>query len=189
MAFTQDVSPTPHAVRSESLPSRATTPRKRFHWERLPLAIFGYLIFGLWGMAGGKWTIDGTPLLINEVFNFFHITTRLAPITWPGWYAWLIWLPLGISFVEHKYSPWRAWGRWGILSLIVVIAVWLVVSSVDWGTTWLAITHPADDAWLIAQQVAAIRPVAAIWVTLTTFIPEIGIALLYWWLWEPEQKR
>jgi hypothetical protein len=176
-------------VRSEELQGRQRSdapPAARFHWERLPLVLFGYAILALWWAAGGKWTIEGMPLLLNEVFNFFHVSIRLAPITWPGWYAWLAWLPLGISFVEHKYSPWHAWGKWSILSLCFVFGVWLVVTGADWGSTWQAITHPAPDDWLIARQVAAIPLAAALWVTLTTFVPEIGFAVLSWWLWEPD---
>jgi len=173
------------SVQSKPLSSRTAT---RFHWDRVPLVLFGYAILGVWWAAGGKWTIEGMPLLLNELFNFFHIAHRLAPITWPGWYAWLAWLPLGISFVEHRYAPWRAWEKWGILSFIGVVFVWLVVTSADWVSTWLAITHPSADAWLIAKQVADVPFLAGVWVTMTTFLPEIGFAVLTWWLWEPEQK-
>lgn len=170
----------------ESRTQSGTPPPRRFHWDRLPLVIFGFAILALWWAAGGKWTIEGMPLLLNEIFNFFHVSFRLAPIIWAGWYAWLIWLPLGISYVEHKYSPWRAWRKWGILSLMGVLVVWLVVTAADWSSTWLAITHPAKDDWLIARQVAAVPFAAGVWVTMTTFLPEVGFAVLYWWLWEPE---
>jgi hypothetical protein len=194
MATRRRFSPTrpPHAVRSAPLESRErpTTPSSdRFHWDRLPLVVFGYAILGLWWAAGGKWTIEGTPLLLNEVFNFFHITYRFAPISWAGWYAWLCWLPLGISFIEHKYAPWRAWQKWGILSLIGVLFVWFVVTAADWSSTWQAITHPAPDAWRIARQVAGVPLIAGAWVTLTTFLPEIGFAILAWWLWESEKRN
>lgn len=177
-------------VRSEPLPSRevtkTTTPKPRFHWDRLVPVLFGFFILGLWWAAGGKWTIEGMPLLLNEIFNFFRIGVRLPSVTNPWWYLGLIWLPIGISIVEHKYAPWRAWGTYAIMAMPFILLIWLVVTAADWGSTYQAITHPAADAWLIAQQVATYPALSIPWVTLTTFIPELGFAVLTWWLWEPD---
>ena len=180
-----------HPVRQEPYARENWTQTKpaRFHWDRLPLVVFGYAILALWWAAGGKWTIEGTPLLLNEVFNFFHISFRLKPIADPAWYLWLCWLPLGISYIEHIYAPWRAWKKWGILVLIFVVGVWLIVTAADWGSTWQAITHPAPDAWLIARQIARVPLLAGVWVSLTTFVPEVGFAVLTWWLWESEKRN
>lgn len=183
MAFTQNVPR--HPVRTEEMKDgRAVKRARRFHWDRLPLAFFGFVILGLWWAAGGKWTIDGTPLLINEVANFFRVPISLPPVRHGAVYLLLCWLPIGISYVEHHYAPWRAWRKWSILAVVFIVAIWLVVTAADWSSTWLAITHPEPSAWKIAHQVAALPPLAAVWVTLTTFVPEIGFSVLAWWLWE-----
>jgi len=158
--------------------------KKQFQWDRLPIGFFGYLILGLWWLAGGKWTIDGSPLLVNAILDFFHIKFALPPVTNPTVYLVLCWLPLFISYVEHKYAPWRAARKWGILALVFVIGIWLIVTAADWSSTWLAVTHPELGAWRITQQVAAIPALAAIWTTLTTFVPEIGFVALARWLKE-----
>jgi hypothetical protein len=156
--------------------------RGRIHWDRVPLVALGLVILGLWWAAGGRWTIDGLPLLINEILKFFHVSTRLAPLTDPRWYLFLFWLPLLISFAEHRYAPWRRLA-WSVI-MIFVVGVWLTVSGLDLGSTWLAITNPSPDDWLIAQQLAAIKPLAALWCVLTTFAPEVGMTVLWWWLRE-----
>lgn len=168
---------------------RATRARavRRFHWDRLPLVSLGMLLLGVWWAAGGKWTIDGLPLLINVFFAFFHISIRLAPLTNPVWYALLCWLPFGISIAEHKYAPWRSL-RWSLI-MIYVIGVWLIVCGMDFGSTFLAVTHPTPDAWLLSRQVAALMPLAALWSLLTTFAPEIGMSVLWWWVWEPDHGK
>ena len=174
---------TPPAPARDEAPA-ASKRKKQFQWDRLPIAFFGYLILGLWWLAGGKWTIDGSPLLVNAILDFFRIKVALPPVTNPTVYLLLCWLPAGISYVEHKYSPWRAVRKWGILALVFVLGIWLIVTAADWSSTWLALTHPEPGAWRIAQQVAAIPALAAVCTTLTTFVPEIGAAVLAWWLWE-----
>jgi hypothetical protein len=159
----------------------------RIHWDRVPLTLFGFVILGLWWAAGGRWTIDGLPLLTNEILKFFHISARLAPLTDPRWYLLLCWLPLLISFAEHRYAPWRRLA-WSII-MVFVIGVWLVVSGLDLGSTWMAVTHPSPDDLPIARQVAASMPLAAVWSIFTTFVPEVGMSVLWWWLWEPGHAR
>lgn len=168
-------------------PTTTTAPNRpvrRIHWERLPLALFGFFILGLWWAAGGKWTIDGTPMLLNVIFAFFRVRIELPLVSHWAAYALLCWLPILISYAEHNYAPWRGLRRYGILVGIFVIGIWLIVTAADWSSTWLAITHPDTDAWPIAHQLAALPPLAAIWTTLTTFAPEVGFAVLTWWLWE-----
>jgi len=172
-------------VRSEATkPSRA----RRFHWDRLPLVALGFVVLGLWWGFGGKWTIDGLPLFINEVIlKSFHVGFRFGAIARPVWYAVLCWVPFVISFAEHKYAPWRSLA-WSLI-MVYVIGVWLIVSGLDFGSTFLALTHPAPDDSLIAQQVATIKPLAALWALLTTFAPEIGMSVLWGWLWEPGHAK
>lgn len=176
----------------EETPAPTLPPMKaarRFHWDRAPLAAFGYFILLLWWIAGGKWTIDGSPLLINAVFDFLHIPAVLPPVRHYAVYAFLCWLPIGISVVEHRYAPWRGLREWSILALVYVMLVWFVVTGVDWSSTFLALTNPEPGAWRIAHEVAARPILAALWTTLTTFAPEIGFAVLTWWLWEPNNGK
>jgi hypothetical protein len=161
-----------------------TKRARRFHWDRVPLAVLGFFILGLWWLAGGKWTIDGTPLLINAIFDFFKVPAELPPVSHWLVYILLCWLPILISIAEHRYAPWRGLRRWSILVVPFIVGIWLIVMAADWSSTWMAVTHPEPGAWLIAEQVAAITPLAAAWVTLTTFIPEMGFAVLVGWLWE-----
>lgn len=161
-----------------SLP--ASRQGRRIRWDRLPLVVLGWFLLGLWWAAGGKYTIDGLPLLINEVFSFFHVAVRLGRITHWGWYVGLCWLPVLISLAEHRYKPWR----YLALSFIIVwvLIVWLFVSGIDAGATYLAMTNPLPDAYTISKQVAVIKPLAAAWSILTTFGPEAGMAALWKWL-------
>lgn len=150
------------------------------HWERLPLVLIGTFLLLLWWAAGAKYTIDGLPLFGNEILAFFRAPQVLPSVTDWHWYLWLCWLPLGISLAERKYAPWRRL----TLSVIMiwVLAVWFVVSGLDAGSTWLAVTHPSADAYTVSKQIAAIKPLAAVWSLMTTFLPEIGISLLWLWL-------
>lgn len=153
---------------------------KRIHWDRLPLVILGWCLFGLWWAAGGKYTIDGLPLLANEIFGFFRAPFELSPISDWRWYVWLCWLPVVISLAERRYAPWRrlAWS----LIMVWVIFVWVVVSGIDTASTYLAVTNPPEDAYLLSRQVANVKVLAGVWSVATTFAPETGIAALWWWL-------
>lgn len=153
---------------------------RRIHWDRLPLALLGWLIFGLWWAAGGKYTIDGLPLLANEVFGFFRVPVELSPVSDWRWYIGLCWLPFLISIAERRYAPWRRLA-WSFI-MVWVIFVWVVVSAVDGGSTYLAVTNPPPDARELSKQVAKLPLVAAVWSVATTFAPETGMAMLWWWL-------
>jgi hypothetical protein len=188
---------------SASSPVAKAGPSKRgmlgIHWDRAPIVLLGLLILGLWWMTGGRYTIDGLPLVFNEAAKFFRLSVRLPPVTNGMWYAALCWLPILISLSESRHSP-RARIRralqgqkltvGGILSIVftVVIAwvtlVWFIVSALDAGSTWLAIRNPPSDAYTVSKQVAALPLLAGIWTAATTFLPEMGIVALWRWLRE-----
>jgi hypothetical protein len=151
------------------------------NWDRVPGWLIGSALLGLWWAIGGKYTIEGLPLLGNLVFGWFHVPIRVAPITDGMWYLRLFWIPLLISFVERQYRPWR---RRDILSRerLWLLLLWLVTIGIDAGSTFLAIRNPAPDAWTLTQQVAAAAPLALIWAFLTTFGPESGLSWLWKWL-------
>jgi hypothetical protein len=150
------------------------------HWDRLPIVLLGVVILGLWWAAGAKYTIDGLPLLLNEIGAFFRIPLQLGQITDWRWYVLMSWLPVMISIAERRYAPWR---RLTLSSIMIwVIGVWLIVSAIDAGSTWLAVIHPPADSYTLTKQIAAIRPLAAAWSIVTTFAPEVGMGALLWWL-------
>lgn len=168
-------------VRGVPLKDGQTIGRQRlFHWDRLPMVLLGWTVLALWWAAGAKYTIDGLPLLINESAAFFRVPLTLGQVTDWRWYVLMAWLPVMISVAERRYAPWR---RLTLSSIMIwVIGVWLIVSAVDAGSTWLAVTHPPADSYTITKQIAAIRPLAATWSIVTTFAPEIGMGALLWWL-------
>jgi hypothetical protein len=53
-----------------------------------------------------------------------------------------------------------------------------------WASTYLAVIAPTEDASLLARQLALFWPGAVAWTLATTFLPEVGIGLLYRWLRE-----
>lgn len=163
-------------VRSGAMGGR----QRLIHWDRVPVALLGWAILALWWAAGAKYTIDGLPLLLNEIGAFFRAPLHLGQVTDWRWYILMSWLPITISIAERRYAPWRR----PVLSSIMiwVMGVWLIVSAIDAGSTWLAVTHPPDDAYTITKQIAAIRPLAATWSIVTTFVPEIGMGALLWWV-------
>jgi hypothetical protein len=165
----------------------ARKARPRFHWDRFVPASFGLLILGLWWLAGARWTIDGAPLLLNVFLDFlrFPADWRFAPVTTFAPYLWFCWLPIGISIVEHVYAPWRNSRRSGILVLLFLVLIWFIVTSGDWSSTYLALKHPQPGAWPLTLQIASSPLLAGVLTTLTTFVPEIGISVLLWWLREP----
>jgi hypothetical protein len=168
-----------HAVTSKALTSGKSQARKGLiAWDRLPAWLIGSLILALWWAIGGKYTIEGLPLLGNLVFEWFHVPVQLAPIRDGRWYAYLCWLPVIISFVERQYRPWtdRAILKRERLWLLLL---WLVVIAIDAGSTYLAIRNPAPNAWTLTKQVATLAPLAVTWSLLTTFGPESGLS----WLW------
>lgn len=168
-------------VRSEHIKDGQRVERvSLIHWERLPIVLLGWLLLGLWWLVGGKYTIDGLPLLSNEVLAFFRAPQVFEPVTDWRIYVVLCWLPFLISVAERRYAPWR---RLALSAIMVwVLVVWLVVSGLDAGSTWLAVTHPPADAYTFSKQLAAIKPLAAVWSIMTTFLPETGIGALWWWL-------
>lgn len=160
---------------------RKPATRARSAWyDRLPVVIIGLPIFVGWWVLGGKYTIDGTPLLANLFLEFLRLGARVAPITDGHWYAYLALLPILISIIERRNRPRR--GLAFSSATVVVLAVWAIASLYDLGTTYIAVTTPAPDAWLITQQIGAYRPVAALWTGATTFLPEIGIVALLCYL-------
>ncbi len=171
-------------VRSESLINGKPTSeqaRQRTHTaarvaSNIPVTLFGVLIFGLWWAVGGKYTIDGLPLLINWAGDLFHFRAGLSAITDWHAYLYLSWIPICMSFVERTSRPDKAIRRslawYGIL---ILIAVWLVVSALDFGSTYMAVTTPAPGAWAITKQVATITPLAVAWSSVTTFLPEAAL--------------
>lgn len=168
-------------VRSVDLKDGQVVQRAVFiHWERLPIVLLGTLILGVWWLAGGKYTIDGLPLLGNEILGFFRAPHIFQPVTDWHIYALLCWLPVVVSLAERRYAPWRRLTLSAIM--IWVLLVWLIVSGIDAGSTYLAVTNPPSDAYTFSKQLAIIKPLAAAWSILTTFLPETGIGALWWWL-------
>lgn len=158
---------------------RSRTAR-RARLDRVPVVVVGWGVLAIWWAAGGRYTIDGAPLLINEILHFFRISARLGTITDPIWYAYLCWLPIAFSIIERRNRP-----RWGLawnVSTVYTVLIWAIVAGADFGSTWLAITHPDPDAWPLAVQVAGIVPLALLWTAATTFAPEIGFAALWKYL-------
>lgn len=167
-------------VRSTPLHDGKPIVHSGIRWERLPIVLIGWTILALWWAVGAKYTIDGLPLLLNEIAAFFRAPAFARPITDWHWYVYLCWLPVLISLAERHYAPWRRLTLSAIM--IWVLGAWLIVSLVDAGSTWLAVTHPPDDSYTITKQIAAIKPLAAAWSIVTTFLPETGFAALLWWL-------
>lgn len=169
-------------VKSAPIAKPKAAPRKRLFpdWDRVPAWFLGTALLLLWWAFGAKYTIDGLPLLCNLLAGWFHIPIALAPVTDGRWYVRLFWLPLLISLVERQYQPWR---RRDILSKKAywLPLIWLVVIGVDFGSTYLAIKSPADDAWPLTMTIATTWPLAAGWSLLTTFGPESGLS--WFWRW------
>jgi|GEM_PF-3230013 hypothetical protein len=163
----------------EGARGQAVRPR-RSHLDRIPVVLIGWAILAAWWAAGGRYTIDGTPLLLNEIARFFHLSARLGAITEPAWYLRLCWLPIAMSIIERRNRP-RSGLAWNI-STVYTIGIWAIVAGADFGSTWLAITHPDPDAWPIALQVAQIAPLALLLTAATTFAPEIGFVALWRYL-------
>lgn len=159
---------------------RSATHVHGIHWDRMPLVLTGWMLLGLWWAAGARYTLDGLPLAGNVVLNFFHVAPLFQPIADPHMYLWLAWLPAVISFVERKNRPWRT-QSFSILAVYAAL-IWLAVVLLDAGSTWLAVMNPRPDDWRISHQLAALWPLAAAWTFLTTFLPEIGIAVLWRYL-------
>jgi hypothetical protein len=179
MAFTQDIAPS--KVTSEPLVNGTPISKHRANratgiLANIPVVLFGVLIFGLWWAVGGKYTIDGLPLLINFIGSLFHARLGLQAVTDWHTYLYLCWIPVCMSVVERFARPDSAHRR-GIAwrGILVLGVVWLVVSALDFGSTYMAVTTPAVDAWYITRQVAASRPVAATWAAITTFLPEVAL--------------
>lgn len=145
-------------------------------YERLPVVIIGLPIFVGWWIMGGKYTIDGTPLLANLLLDFLRIGARVPIISDGRYYLFLVWLPLLVSIIERRNRPRRGLALSN--ATVVVLAVWAIASLYDLGTTYIAVTTPAPDAWLITQQLGGSRIAASIWTGMTTFLPEIGIVAL-----------
>lgn len=164
-------------VRSERLTNGQRPARRAFAWDRIPLALLGSFFLLLWWAAGGKYTIDGLPLLLNEIAAFFRAPVRLGPIADWRWYVILAWLPVLISIVERRFVPWRRAASGG--TMVWMVGVWLAVAGVDALSTWLAITRPSADAYRISRQIAALPEVAVAWALATTFLPEIGMVALW----------
>lgn len=146
-------------------------------YDRVPVCAVGFVVLALWWAVGGRYTIDGAPLLVNVIFRFFRITARLGGITDPIWYLRLCWVPLLISIIERKNRP-RKGMAWNV-ALVYAVVIWFLVAGVDFLSTYLAITTPDPASWPIAQQVARIPALATLWSVATTFAPEIGFAALW----------
>lgn len=156
---------------------RRPARRMLFRYDRVPLGLTGMALLALWWAVGGRYTIDGMPLLGNAILGFFRAPALFGAVTDPQWYLKLCWLPVVISYIERRNRP-RAGLAWN-LAMVYAIGVWLIVSGADLGSTWLAVTHPEPDAWPLAQQVAQIPFLAVVWTVATTFAPEIGWAALW----------
>lgn len=166
---------TTHPVKSASTQNHR---RGLIAWDRFPAWLIGTLILGLWWAIGGKYTVEGLPLLANLIGGWFHLPIQITPISDGRWYLYLCWLPLLISFVERQYRPWR---NRAILTRerFWLVLLWLAVVALDAGATYLAVRNPAPGAWTVTRQVAASASLAATWSLLTTFGPESGLS----WLW------
>lgn len=166
--------------RSVPLQDGARLPSPYARLDRLPVLMLGMGVFGLWWIVGGKYTIDGLPLLLNELCAFLRAPRLFAPVENWRVYVALAWLPLCISVAERRYAPWRRLALSG--TMIWVLSVWLIVSGIDAASTYLAVTNPPRDAYAFSKQLAASRPLAVTWSILTTFLPEAGMSALWrWW--------
>lgn len=173
----EDRAPRGRQRRTNTRRRGAPTRRGLLRYDRVPVALVGFLLLSLWWAVGGRYTIDGTPLLINEVLNFFHMKARLGVIVDPLWYLKLCWVPILISWIERRNRP-RLRMDWSV-TIVYAVGIWLIVSGADLGSTWLAVTHPDPNAWPLARQIAQIPLLAALWTVATTFAPEIGFAALW----------
>lgn len=167
----------PAPATRNNTPTPVREPRKRASLlDRLPVAAIGVPLFALWWAMGGRYTIDGGPLVLNTILAFFRQPARVPLISGGVVYLYLCWLPILISIIERRNRPRKglAWHS----ATVVALVVWAVVSLYDMSSTYLAVTNPPEDAWLLAKQVAAVKPLAAIWTAATTFLPEIGLVAL-----------
>lgn len=155
-------------------------PRRSAFWDRIPVVVIGWALLAVWWAAGAKYTIDGLPLVVNVIADFFHIPLSLARIADWHWYAVLCWLPVAISFVERRNRPRRR--LLGSGTMVAVVVIWCLVCGLDLGSTWLAVTTPEPTAWTLARQLATIPPLAGVWTALTTFAPEWAMAQLWRYL-------
>lgn len=164
----------------EGLSRRSAARQPRSRLDRIPVVVIGWAILAVWWAAGGRYTIDGAPLLLNAIARFFRLSARLGVIADPVWYLRLCWLPIAMSIIERRNRPRRGLA-WNTIT-VYTIGIWAIVAGADFGSTWLAITHPDPDAWPIAVQVAHIAPLALLWTAATTFAPEIGFVALWRYL-------
>lgn len=158
----------------------AERPTRRaglLRYDRVPLALVGFLVLALWWAVGGRYTIDGGPLLLNTILAFFRSSARVGLIADPVWYLRLCWVPVVISIIERKNRPRRGMA-WNV-AMVYAVLIWFLVSAADFSSTYLAVTNPELNAWPIAMQIAQSRPLATLWSVATTFAPEIGFAALW----------
>lgn len=173
--------PAPVAAKGTPTKPKTAYHRSLLPWDRVPAFLLGMFLLLIWWAFGARYTIDGLPLLVNLFAGWFHLPVLLPPIDNGIWYLRLCWLPILISFVERQYQPWR---RRDILSRKAywLPLIWLVVIAIDFGSTFLAILNPADDAWPLTITVATVVPLAIGWSLLTTFGPESGLSWFWRWL-------
>jgi hypothetical protein len=167
--------PKPSTVRVKEMRAAST-----FRYDRIPTALFGFAVFGLWWAVGGKYTIDGTPLALNWILRLFHGPAAFSPVTDWHLYIYLIWIPVCMSVVERRNAPRKGIAYYGILS--VAFFVWCIVATLDFGSTYMAITNPDPNAIVLAYQIANTPLLAVLWTSATTFLPEACLTLTWRYL-------
>src|SRR5262249_28311608 len=95
-----------------------------------------------------------------------------AGIPTPTGYYMLLMIPLGLlySLVEIK-RPWKYRSKRAD-KVALYWVIWAALALSDIGSTFAGVSKPAQDAWTIAKQVAALWPLAVAWAAVLTFVPE-----------------
>lgn len=171
-------------------PPSSDAPAKKGGGNAYILAVPGYgaakevgivlLAFGLIAWLGGaRFTVDGGVIGLNILFAWFGVplvVPTLSGLTLIGCAVVIGFLCSRVEVVRFPIRVTRSKGKIALAFLgFAVLTAWLLISSIDMGTTYLGVTRVTAASWPIHQAIAASDGLAATVTVALTFLPEIAI--------------
>jgi len=134
------------------------------------LAIVGSLAW----LGGARFTTMGVITGFNTLADWFQ-----APVHIPELHGWMLLsiIAVGIFFsrVEVRRTPLHTVNGQRMFAGMSVLISWIIISGLDWFTTYLGLSEINAGSWDIQRQLAA-SPLILFTVSgLLTFIPEVFV--------------
>lgn len=145
-------------------------------WRALGLLMLGAGA-GLW-LLGARYSIDGWARGLTMLGVVANLPIQVTPPTGTDAYVPTAILGLVYSLAELKVRPNRIMLQYaGVKAFAILLIGVLLVHGSDIGSTFLALSAPAPNAWPVHVWATELVAPLALWAIILTYVPELLILI------------